>query len=178
LRPLCVVPVAELDLPNLRALAYAVSLRQPTLAVHLCPDQADAERFLREWRAWGDHVPLEIVASPYRAFVPPLVHSLGALRAQEPRLTITVVMSDLVVPRLWQRPLHERSGERVRRALRSEPNTVITVVPFHLPPRPRTAWRTTAGDVETATVHAAGGRHKSRPLSEDKGVALGEHSAR
>jgi amino acid transporter len=133
-RPLCVVPVSDLDLPNLRALAYAVSLRQPTLAIHLSTDDADTERFLRAWRAWGDHVPLEIVSSPYRAFVAPLTKYVEALRAQQPQLTITVVMCDLVVSGP-SRLLHERSGERVRRALRSEPNTVITVIPFHIPPR-------------------------------------------
>jgi amino acid transporter len=132
LQPLCVVPVSELDLPNLRALAYAASLRQPTLAVHVCPDPADTERFLREWNAWGDHLPLEIISSPYRALVAPLTQYIKALHSQKPELTITVVMSELVVSRLWQRPLHERSAERIRRAVRSEPNTVVTIVPFHL----------------------------------------------
>jgi hypothetical protein len=132
LQPLCVVPVSELDLPNLRALAYAASLRQPTLAVHVCPDPIDTERFLREWRAWGDHLPLEIITSPYRALVPPLTQYIKALHSQKPALTITVVMSELVVARLWQRPLHERSAERIRRAVWSQPNTVVTVVPFHL----------------------------------------------
>jgi amino acid transporter len=137
LRPLCVVAVSRLDLPNLRALAYAVSLRQPTLAVHLSPDDADRERFLRAWRAWGDHVPVEVVSSPYRAFVAPLANYLEELRRQQPQLTITVVMADVVVSRPWQRLLHERSGERVRHALRAEPNAVITIVPFHIPRRRR-----------------------------------------
>jgi amino acid transporter len=162
LQPLCVVPVAELDLPNLRALAYAASLRQPTLAVHVCPDPADTERFLREWKAWGDHLPLEIISSPYRALVPPLTQYIRALRSQKPELTITVVMSDLAVPRLWQRPLHERSGERIRRALRNVPNTVITVVPFHLTAAPVGA--------DGVAPHTPSGRP-----ADDKGPAVVEH---
>jgi amino acid transporter len=164
LQPLCVVPVSELDLPNLRALAYAASLRQPTLAVHVCPDPQDTERFLAEWKAWGDHLPLEIISSPYRALVPPLAHYIRALRSQKPELTITVVMSDLEVPHLWQRPLHERSGERIRRALRSEPNTVITVVPFHL--------ASTSVGADGPPRHAADGTQKSRPPADDRDPAL------
>jgi amino acid transporter len=164
LQPLCVVPVSELDLPNLRALAYAASLRQPTLAVHVCPDRADTERFLREWRAWGDHVPLEIVSSPYRARVGPLAQYLRALHRQRPALTLTVVMADLVVARPWQRLLHERSGERLRGALRSEPNTVITVVPFHLARTPPEA-----GDVGR---HDADRSRKSRPEADDRALTV------
>jgi hypothetical protein len=153
--------VSELDLPNLRALAYAASLRQPTLAVHVCPDPSDTERFLREWKAWGDHLPLEIISSPYRALVPPLTQYIKALHSQKPELTITVVMSELVVARLWQRPLHVRSAERIRRALRSEPNTVVTVVPFHL------ALASLAQTAPRRTSQT--GRKRRRPTADDNG---------
>jgi hypothetical protein len=55
-RPLCVVPVAELDLPNLRALTYAAFAAAAHACVHVCPEPTDTERFLREWKAWGDHL--------------------------------------------------------------------------------------------------------------------------
>jgi hypothetical protein len=66
-------------LPILRALAYAASLRQPVLAVHLSPDHEEAERFRDYWHAWGDHLRLEVVVSPYRAVVAPLARYLQAL---------------------------------------------------------------------------------------------------
>src|SRR5207237_3890989 len=58
---LTVVPVADLDLPTLRALAYAVSLGQPTIAVHVCPEEDAAVRVRRQWEAWGNYVPLEVI---------------------------------------------------------------------------------------------------------------------
>src|SRR5439155_12448304 len=70
---LVLVPVAHLNLPALRALAYAVSLGQPVLALHVSPDDQDADRIKREWDAWGRHVPLEVVISPYRLTVIPIV---------------------------------------------------------------------------------------------------------
>lgn len=39
---LMIVPLAGLDLPSLRALAYAASLRQPTLALHISPTEHEA----------------------------------------------------------------------------------------------------------------------------------------
>jgi hypothetical protein len=168
LRSLCLVLITELDLPNLRALAYAASLRQPTLALHVSPDQADADRLQRAWRAWGDHIQLEIVSSPYRALVPPLVHYIGALRAQQPELTITIVMPELVASRGWRGLVHERTGDRMRRALRSQPKTVVTVVPFHPP---------TSAGVCTLAEDARGSSRKSRVRPDDRQAALIEHSA-
>ena len=66
-RHLVVVPVARLNLASLRALAYAASLGQPIFAVHLAPEESEAQRFRQEWQVWGDHVRLETIVSPYRA---------------------------------------------------------------------------------------------------------------
>jgi hypothetical protein len=49
IRHLMVVPVAALDLASIRALAYATSLRQPVLALHLSPTEGEAERFRSYW---------------------------------------------------------------------------------------------------------------------------------
>jgi amino acid transporter len=130
---LLLVPVERLDLANLRALAYAASLEQPLLAVHLSPDEEEAEAFHREWDAWGVPLALEIVVSPYRALVPPLAHYIQVLHAQRLELTITVVIAELIVKRPWHRLLHSQLAPRLRLALRSQPNLAITTVPFHLP---------------------------------------------
>jgi hypothetical protein len=130
---LAVVPVVRLDLSSLRALAYAASLGQPVLAVHISPGDDEAARFKRYWTSWGDHVPLEVVDSPYRALVAPLACYINALRTQRADLTVTVVLSELIVKHRWHRPLHNGTARRLRRALRRQPGVVITTVPLHLP---------------------------------------------
>jgi amino acid transporter len=133
LQHLTVVPIVRLDLSGLRALAYAVSLGQPVLAVHISPDSDEAERFKSDWAAWGDHLPLEVVDSPYRAVVAPLACYIDALRTQRPEMTLTVAMPELIVKHSWHRPLHNGTARRLRRALRRQPGVVITTVPLHLP---------------------------------------------
>jgi hypothetical protein len=129
-----VVPVAVLDLAGLHALAYAVSLGQPVLAVHVSPTDDEAERFLSAWRAWGDHLPLEVLVSPYRATVAPLANYIEALHRQRPDVTLTLVVPELVVAKAWQRLLHNRISQRLRAALTAYEGIVIATVPFHLPP--------------------------------------------
>jgi hypothetical protein len=132
-RNMMIVPLASLDLAGLRALAYAVSLRQPVLALHVSPAADEAERFRGYWQAWGDHVPLEIVVSPYRAIVAPLINYIETLHRQSPELTLTVIVPELVVRHWWHRLLHNGIAPRLRRGLRSLPKIVVTTVPFHLP---------------------------------------------
>lgn len=129
---LLLVPVASIDLASVRALAYAASVGQPVLAVHISPTDEEAERFGRYWRAWGNHVPVEVVVSPYRAVVAPLIQYVEALQRQRPDLTITVVVPELRAARWWHRPLHSRTASRLRRALAPLPKIVVTAIPFHL----------------------------------------------
>ena len=129
-----VVPVAVLDLAALHALAYAVSLARPVLAVHVSPTEEEAERFRHYWQAWGDRLPLELVVSPYRATVAPLANYIAALHEQRPELTLALVVPELVVARRWHRLLHNRIGARLRAALVAYEGIVMTTVPFHLPP--------------------------------------------
>ena len=131
-RHLAVVPIVRLDLAGLRALAYAASLGQPVLAVHISPDSDEAARFKRYWRAWGEHLPLEVVDSPYRAVVAPLVRYIDALSSQRSELTLSVVLPELIVGHWWHRPLHNGTARRLRRVLRRQPGVVITTVPLHV----------------------------------------------
>lgn len=129
---LCVVPVIVLDRPAMRALAYAASLGQPVLALHVSPTKDEAERFRGYWRLWGGHLPLEVVVSPYRSIITPLVDYLEALTRRHAALAVTVVIPEIVVRHWWHAPLHDRVAPRLRRMLRHAPRLVITSVPFHL----------------------------------------------
>ncbi|MEE1802074.1 APC family permease [Streptomyces sp. JV176] len=133
MRHLSVVALDSLHRASMRALAYAASLQQPVLALHVSPSDEDAERFRAAWLLWGDHLPLRIIVSPYRAIVTPLISYVESLHRQRPDLTITVIIPELVVRHWWHRVLHSRLAGRLRRALRPLPKIVVTTVPFHVP---------------------------------------------
>jgi hypothetical protein len=130
---LVVIPVATLNAASMRALAYAASLRQPVLALHISPTEDEADRFRGYWTTWGDHLPLEVVESPYRAVVAPTISYVESLHSQRPDLTVTVIVPEHVVTYWWQRFLHDNTASRLRRALRPLSKVVVTSVPFHLP---------------------------------------------
>lgn len=130
---LVIVPIASLDRASMRALAYAASLQQPVLALHLSPTEEEAKRFHDYWHLWGDHLPLVVVVSPYRAIIAPMINYIEVLHWQRPDLTITVILPEIVVRHWWHRILHSSIAVRLRHALRPLPKIVVTTVPFHLP---------------------------------------------
>ena len=121
-----------MDRAGLQALAYAAALGQPAFALHISPTAEEADRFLGYWRAWGDHLPLEVIVSPHRAVIAPLVNYLWTLHEQRPDLTLTVAVPELVDRHWWHRILHERVAGRLQPVLQSLPRVVVTSVPFHL----------------------------------------------
>jgi hypothetical protein len=129
---LILVPVAVLNLAGLRALAYAASLRVPVLAVHVSPTEEEGERFHRYWKVWGAHLPLEVILSPYRATVAPLANYIEALHRQQPNITLTVIVPEVVPAHRWESILHGHIAQTLRRMLIRHEGIVVTSVPFHL----------------------------------------------
>jgi amino acid transporter len=129
---LTIVPVVSLDQAAMRALAYAAALGQPVFALHISPTADEAARFRGYWRAWGDHLPLEVIVSPHRALVAPLVNYIWTLRQQRPDLTLAVAVPEIMARRWWHRILHDGIAWRLRRTLDALPGVVVTSVPFHL----------------------------------------------
>lgn len=110
-------------LASMRALAYAASLQQPVLVLHVSPGETETRRFGEYWRQWVGHLPLEVVVSPYRVVVAPLVDHIEALHRQRPDLTLIVILPEIVVRRWSHRLLHGHTAARLRRAFRPFPRS-------------------------------------------------------
>lgn len=132
IRHLTLVLIETLDRAGMRALAYAASLQQPVLVVHVSTAAHEVERFRDQWRLWGDHLPLQELLSPYRAVIAPLVNYIEALHHQRPDLTLTVILPEIVMCQRRYSALHSRTARRLRRALRPLRKVVVTTVPFHV----------------------------------------------
>jgi amino acid transporter len=138
LRPLrglrVVVPVAWADRAALNALAFARQLASDVVAVHVSPDSVEAARLRRRWAELGIDLPLVVIDSPYRAVVEPLLAFIDALRREDPKTPVVVVLPG-VVPRCpWQYLLHNLTALRLKLALFFRPNVVVVDVPYHLGP--------------------------------------------
>ena len=131
-RPVCIVPVDNLDNVALQSLALARSLSDQVVAVHVCFNPDHMALMRARWNAWGNHVPLVIVESPYRSILRPLLNYIDAIDKQTTDRTLVVVLPELVATRWWHQLLHNQFPLRVKAALLFRPGTVVVSVPYHL----------------------------------------------
>lgn len=130
-----VVLVSDMTRPIREALTYTESLGPPVTAVHIDVDPDQRDRIERDWSQADYRFALEIIPSPYRSIVEPLLRYLRERRRQAPPGTlISVVIPEFVVPGRISQVLHNQTGLAIKGALAAEPGIAVTSVPFHLTP--------------------------------------------
>lgn len=128
-----VVLVSDLTRPTREALAFATALGAPVTAVHVDVERRQRERVERDWAMAGLALPLEVVDSPYRGIVEPLVDYLRERRRRAlPGTVINVVIPEFIVPGRITQFLHNQTGLAIKGVLATEVGIAVTSVPFHL----------------------------------------------
>jgi amino acid transporter len=145
--PVIVVPTEGWNRLTEKSLDLAVRLSPDVRAVHLSAlngddDRAD-ETLRRQWaeevvepvRKAGLTPPrLEIVHSPYRKFLRPLLEHVERVKQEFPNRQVAVIVPEVVKRHWWQYLLHQYRAERLRSALlrSGDKRTVLINVPWYL----------------------------------------------
>ncbi len=128
-----VVLVSNMQLPTLRALAYARATRPDVLeALTVNVDDAETRALTADWEDSDVSVPLKVVASPYREVTGPVVDYIKRISKEAPRTVVTVFIPEYVVGHWWEGLLHNQSALRLKTRLLFIPNVMMTSVPWQL----------------------------------------------
>jgi amino acid transporter len=127
-----VVPVAGVSRSTAGALAYALLLSQNVRAVAVATDPSQVRRMQDEWDLWDSGVPLEVIVSPYRAIVRPLLDYINRVEREEQPDWLTVVLPEVMPARWWHAFLHNQTVYAIKAALLFRKNIVVTTVRHHL----------------------------------------------
>ncbi|MCH9721019.1 MAG: APC family permease [Actinomycetia bacterium] len=128
-----VVLVSNMQLPTLRALAYARATRPDVLeALTVNVDDAETRALTADWEDSEVSVPLKVVASPYREVTGPVVDYIKRISKEAPRTVVTVFIPEYVVGHWWEGLLHNQSALRLKTRLLFIPNVMMTSVPWQL----------------------------------------------
>lgn len=124
--------VSGVNRATLRALEYAASLNPSALtAMSIQTQPGEAARLTTQWSKLGLQVPLEIVDSPYRSLMEPVLREVRELRPN-PNDAVGVVVPEFVVEHWWQALLHNQTAFLIKSALLFEPNVMVINVPYQL----------------------------------------------
>lgn len=124
-----VVIVSAMNRSTVEAVRYATKRCQDVRAVHVDLDATCAGEMRRHWAHWGGGASLEVLESPYRSFVEPVLRYVQQLEAEKPDRLITIVLPEVIPHRWWQTLLHNRWSVQLRVALINRPRvTVLTTI--------------------------------------------------
>lgn len=132
-RPRLIVPVSRIDKAALHALSLARGMSADVSALHVSFDEDGANSFKERWaQSVGTDFPLEVIVSPYRSLMAPLLSYLDAIDDGDVDRPIVVVLAEFVPRHFWDAALHNQTALRLKLALFTRPNTSVIDVPYHL----------------------------------------------
>jgi len=127
-----VVPIGGVHRAVVQALEYARTLSDDVRAVYVDVDPLATQEIREEWTQWGKGIRLEILASPFRSVMEPLLEYIEITNQERPDDFVTVLLPEFVPARWWHHLLHNQRALLIKGALLFRENIVVTSVPYHL----------------------------------------------
>lgn len=140
-----IVPIADLDAPARRALAYAAAIAARVIAVHVDirvnEPAEESDHIVNQLLAWKRHARAEgredpmhlvVIESPYRSVVPPLLAYIDSWRQVHPEPVCTVVLPELVADHWWAYWLHNHRAGWLKAVLLRRSTVALADVTYHL----------------------------------------------
>jgi amino acid transporter len=127
-----IVPIGGVHRAVVQALEYARTLSDDVRAIYVDVDPHATKEIREDWSRWGKGIRLEILASPFRSVMEPLLEYIELTNDERPNDFITVLLPEFVPARWWHHLLHNQRALLIKGALLFRPNIVVTSVPYHL----------------------------------------------
>jgi amino acid transporter len=127
-----IVPIGGVHRAVVQALEYARTLSDDVRAVYVDVDPHATQEIRDEWPRWGKGIRLEILASPFRSVMEPLLEYIELTNDERPDDFVTVLLPEFVPARWWHHLLHNQRALLIKGALLFRRKIVVTSVPYHL----------------------------------------------
>ncbi|GAC1647190.1 MAG: hypothetical protein NVS4B12_14760 [Ktedonobacteraceae bacterium] len=140
---LFIVPIAGLDKASKQSLAYARSISDYVVAVHVAIEHQDVDKVNDDWNSWKKHLlanektELVVIESPFRSLSRPLLNYIDSMRELYPDYAVNVILPEFVVAHWWEYILHNQTAFQLKWSLLFRQNIIVTSVPQQLPSRAR-----------------------------------------
>jgi amino acid transporter len=140
-RHLVFVFVNSLDLAVLEALRYGRGLRADELvAIHFVIDSAHAEALRKRWEYYELDTSLRLIDCPDRRLTRASQEFVASAAKQYKNSNVTVLLPRRSYAPLLGRLLHDRTADKISRAVSQVPDAAATIVPYDVQSRVRQAF--------------------------------------
>lgn len=109
----------------LSALDYARQFKGDCEAVHVAVNDRAVLEVHRTWERYVQDIPLNLLHSPYRSLLQPMVEHVEEIRARRPDALVTVIIAEAVSTKWYQRLLSENVAQQLKSAMARIPGVVV-----------------------------------------------------
>lgn len=128
-----IVPISSPTRVVYESLKFAKNLSKDIIVLHIAKDEESAAKVQAKWQEWNPGIDLEIIQSPYRLTIQPLLDYVEELKKKKnPQDYITVVIPEFETRKWWHRLLHNQTGWLLHAMLVIKENVSVTTIPYHL----------------------------------------------
>ena len=125
-----IVPIVDVSRLTELALTTAYRLGHDVVPIVVELDPATAQQVCARWRRWSPGIDLQVLPSPHRSLVAPIVGYVQKhLDAGRP---VTVLLAEVQPRRRRHEILHNQRALVLAAALRSRTDAVVATVPYRL----------------------------------------------
>ncbi|MDX6433143.1 MAG: hypothetical protein QOE54_5509 [Streptosporangiaceae bacterium] len=130
---LVIVPVGDINRLTQRALSAALALGNEVVAVSVHADPRQSAEFRARWERWDPGVRLEVLPSPHRSMVQPIVAYVVAAQSSDREVAVLIPE---IEPRHWRyQILQNQRGLLLAAVLRARTDAVVCTLRYRLASR-------------------------------------------
>jgi hypothetical protein len=140
--PVVIVPIQHWNRLAAKSLRFGMMLSSEVIGIHLSNLEGDAadDEAAQVRREWAERVEapargaglappaLELVRTPYREFVRPLLEQINKIEHRYPGRLVAVIVPEIVEKHWWYALLHSRRASQLRSALRARQDFCVIVI--------------------------------------------------
>jgi amino acid transporter len=127
-----IVIVGQLNRGTVEALDYARSIADQIIAIHVDIGSTDRAKLSKRWEELESDIHLEIIDSPFRSLVEPIVDFISNYEQQHPDVFSTIIIPAFVTRNWWEGLLHNQTTLFIKAALLGKRSRVVTTVRYYL----------------------------------------------
>ena len=128
-----IVPISSPTRVVYESLKFAKALSADIIVLHIAKDEESDTKVATKWEEWNPGLDLEIVHSPYRLTIQPLLDYVEELQEKKnPQDYITVLIPEFETRKWWHRLLHNQTGWILHTMLVLKEDVSVITIPYHL----------------------------------------------
>ncbi|NUM58597.1 MAG: APC family permease [Bdellovibrionaceae bacterium] len=127
-----VIPISGLHPGAMDAIAYAKTISTNITLCYVDVNKTATEEMILKCKNVVPSIKLEILPSPYRSIISPMIEYIDKLRNESPHRLITVIIPEFITSKWYHNFLHNQTALWLMAFLRNKKRVIVTSIRYHL----------------------------------------------